>query len=320
MKANLRFKSSIIAVAISLAFITSVKAEDYFIASDTMVVIEAEHYHDSSNGIAKIGYWEVKSSAAASNGAYIKAPTDGETSFAGEYITDTAASVSYNIKFKKTGTYYAYFLAKAQSDGSDSFHMGTGDTLSDGGYYMNAYASGYTTYDDYGWIYIANNTQSNSPANAYIEVTDTSDVTVLSLYPREKEAIYIDKIVLSTSSDIDVIESDGADYDESEEYVETSGGTSAIYTTSSADQSFSVYPNPVEGDATISYELSGSSMVNVSVYNSYGQVVKTLVNEQQASGAKQVTWSSDEDALAAGVYFIQINTISGSNVQRVLIK
>lgn len=64
------------------------------------------------------------------------------------------------------------------------------------------------------------------------------------------------------------------------------------------------YPNPFNPTTTISYSLPAESPVTIMIYNSLGQEVATLVNEQQPAGQYQATWNAA--GLPSGVYFCQI--------------
>jgi hypothetical protein len=73
------------------------------------------------------------------------------------------------------------------------------------------------------------------------------------------------------------------------------------------------YPNPFNPSTMISYQLPVRGEVSVSIYNSVGRQVATLVNrEQQAAGAYSYRW--DAGSLASGIYFYRIN-ITGENGQ-----
>lgn len=69
------------------------------------------------------------------------------------------------------------------------------------------------------------------------------------------------------------------------------------------------YPNPFNPSTTISYALSQNAQVKLLVYNILGQKVKTLVDEYQAAGYKQVTWDGKNDQgqeVSSGIYFYKI--------------
>jgi hypothetical protein len=75
-------------------------------------------------------------------------------------------------------------------------------------------------------------------------------------------------------------------------------GTPASY---ALDQN---YPNPFNPTTTIRYELPQASFVTLTVYNTLGQQVAHLVNQQQQAGYHEVVFR--DDALASGVYFYRI--------------
>ncbi|GEM_PF-5862888 len=64
------------------------------------------------------------------------------------------------------------------------------------------------------------------------------------------------------------------------------------------------YPNPFNPSTVIRYALPVNSHVQIAVFNSAGQKVKTLVNEFQNAGNYNVTMNSSR--LASGVYFYTI--------------
>jgi len=71
------------------------------------------------------------------------------------------------------------------------------------------------------------------------------------------------------------------------------------------------YPNPFNPTTAISYQLPAVSQVDLSIYNSLGQKVATLVSERQAAGVYQVEW--DARGFASGIYLFRLE--AGSFVQ-----
>jgi hypothetical protein len=69
------------------------------------------------------------------------------------------------------------------------------------------------------------------------------------------------------------------------------------------------YPNPFNHDTWIRYRLPESSPVTVEIYNITGQLVKTLVDEEQAPGAYRVSWSARDlcgTPVSSGLYFCRL--------------
>jgi hypothetical protein len=74
------------------------------------------------------------------------------------------------------------------------------------------------------------------------------------------------------------------------------------------------YPNPFNGNTNIWYNLAKPSQVNLSIYNSLGQKIKTLVSDYQSPGAYLVNWNGLNDygnEITSGIYLYELK-ISGS--------
>jgi len=69
------------------------------------------------------------------------------------------------------------------------------------------------------------------------------------------------------------------------------------------------YPNPFNAQTTIAYALPQEGNVRLVIYNMLGQLVRKLIDENQAPGHKRVLWDGvDERGLrvSSGVYFYRI--------------
>jgi hypothetical protein len=71
------------------------------------------------------------------------------------------------------------------------------------------------------------------------------------------------------------------------------------------------YPNPFNPSTTIRYGLPSMAHVTLSIFNTLGQQVATLVNETQDAGYHDARF--DASGLASGVYFYRI--VAGSFVK-----
>ncbi len=83
----------------------------------------------------------------------------------------------------------------------------------------------------------------------------------------------------------------------------------------SAPQIFmSAYPNPFNGNNTITYHVESSSRVSILLFDLNGRLVKTLVNEVKPSGDYTLTWNTND--LNNGIYFAK--ALQGDKVQQTL--
>jgi Secretion system C-terminal sorting domain len=67
---------------------------------------------------------------------------------------------------------------------------------------------------------------------------------------------------------------------------------------------FQNYPNPFNPSTTISYLLPNDSHVILKIYNSVGQEVATLVNDDRSVGYHQEVWNAS--GVASGMYIYQL--------------
>jgi len=69
------------------------------------------------------------------------------------------------------------------------------------------------------------------------------------------------------------------------------------------------HPNPFNPVTTLRYDLPEDAMVNITIYDMMGRVVRTMVNTQQNTGFKSVRWNATNDAgssVSAGLYLYMI--------------
>jgi hypothetical protein len=93
-----------------------------------------------------------------------------------------------------------------------------------------------------------------------------------------------------------------------------STGVAGVAEAASAPETFALeqnYPNPFNPSTTIRYGLPAGAHVTLSVFNTLGQIVGTLVDGAQDAGYHEVKF--DGSGLSSGVYFYRIQ--AGSFVQ-----
>jgi hypothetical protein len=69
------------------------------------------------------------------------------------------------------------------------------------------------------------------------------------------------------------------------------------------------YPNPFNPETKIGYFLPRAGQVRLEVFNILGQRIRTLVNEHQAAGNREVSWDGRNEAgeqVTSGVYFYKL--------------
>lgn len=74
------------------------------------------------------------------------------------------------------------------------------------------------------------------------------------------------------------------------------------------------YPNPFNPETSIEYGLPNDAKVNLSVYNTLGRKVATLVDKKQSAHRYKIIFRAGDYNLASGIYFYQVK--AGNYVQR----
>ena len=83
------------------------------------------------------------------------------------------------------------------------------------------------------------------------------------------------------------------------------------------------YPNPFNPSTTIRYALPNAAAVDARIYNVIGQQVRSLVQENQSAGFKQIVWDGKGDAgnqVGSGIYFLHLIVDQRRLVQKMLLQ
>jgi hypothetical protein len=70
-------------------------------------------------------------------------------------------------------------------------------------------------------------------------------------------------------------------------------------------------PNPFNPSTTIRFDVAGSTPVNLTIYSTTGQLVRTLVDGAMTTGTHHITWDGTDNvgrSVAGGVYLYRLQT------------
>ena len=82
------------------------------------------------------------------------------------------------------------------------------------------------------------------------------------------------------------------------------------------------YPNPFNAGTIIRYQLPEKSRVTVKVFNSLGQAVRTVVDQQNQAGYFEVVWDGKDDnrrTLSSGIYLCHFQAGQVHQVQKMVL-
>jgi hypothetical protein len=80
-------------------------------------------------------------------------------------------------------------------------------------------------------------------------------------------------------------------------------------------------PNPFQEQTTISYQLPKSSQVTITLYNSSGDLVNTLIDQKQEKGFHSVNWNGKDklgQELGGGMFFCRLKTEYYTMTKRII--
>ena len=66
------------------------------------------------------------------------------------------------------------------------------------------------------------------------------------------------------------------------------------------------YPNPFNAQTTIRFSLNNPSKVQLKIFNSVGELVETLVDQELGSGTHEVIFDTQKNNLASGIYIYHL--------------
>ncbi|MBA3900051.1 MAG: T9SS type A sorting domain-containing protein [Bacteroidetes bacterium] len=99
--------------------------------------------------------------------------------------------------------------------------------------------------------------------------------------------------------------------------IDTSGNKTSVNKIEDLKSDVKVYPNPFTSNINLSYTVTSSGIVEINLYDSMGQLVRRVINNQQEIGDYNLT--IDGSDLSKGLYFLNI-TNGTSVISKKLIK
>ena len=82
------------------------------------------------------------------------------------------------------------------------------------------------------------------------------------------------------------------------------------------------YPNPFNPDTNIQYTLQNPEFVTLKIYNMQGQLIRSLISENQGTGDYSVKWDGTNDAgvkVVSGVYVYKLNVGKDSLSEKLML-
>jgi hypothetical protein len=82
------------------------------------------------------------------------------------------------------------------------------------------------------------------------------------------------------------------------------------------------YPNPFNPSTVISFQLPQNEVVNLEIYNTLGQKVRTLLNETQEAGQYEIVWDGKNNSgneLSSGVYLYRLTAGNYVKVMKMML-
>ncbi|MCD4664652.1 MAG: T9SS type A sorting domain-containing protein, partial [Bacteroidales bacterium] len=86
---------------------------------------------------------------------------------------------------------------------------------------------------------------------------------------------------------------------------------------------FQIFPNPAQKEVTITYNLDSYSKVNLSISDSNGKVIKTLIDKKQYQGTHKIVWDTNDagnNPVLSGIYICKLKIGNKKISNKIIIK
>ena len=85
---------------------------------------------------------------------------------------------------------------------------------------------------------------------------------------------------------------------------------------------YNAYPNPFNPITSLRHDLPEDGLVNITIYDMMGRIVKTLVNSSQTAGYKSIIWNATNnrnEPVSSGLYLYKLTSNLFSNINMTLL-
>jgi hypothetical protein len=86
-----------------------------------------------------------------------------------------------------------------------------------------------------------------------------------------------------------------------------------------ATYELSNYPNPFNPTTIVNFSIQNKSQINLSVFNTKGQKIKTLTNDILGSGDFSIVWNGDDEigkSVSSGIYYYKLKVNGKTEVMK----
>jgi len=176
-------------------------------------------------------------------------------------------------------------------------------------------------YDIYAWW--TANSQNATNTKFLIECDSQTELIEKSQQTNGGQWNLLTRVISTTYSDINVTLSDDANG------IVVADAIRIVYRGPIVDvkdteivegfELFQNYPNPFNPTTTIKFRLKSAENVKLNIFNSLGQLVETLVNDNLSKGNHEVIFSSNKNNLSSGIYYYQLITDTYSQTKGMIL-
>ncbi|MCD4829245.1 MAG: C10 family peptidase [Candidatus Cloacimonetes bacterium] len=82
------------------------------------------------------------------------------------------------------------------------------------------------------------------------------------------------------------------------------------------------FPNPFNPSTTVQFSLSSPGLVELTIFNTRGQLVCTLLRQNMSAGEHEAVWDGDDDAgapVASGIYFCRMTSADYASTRKMIL-